>query len=106
MTCVSCKKEWEWEGDPNETALEKLAYFYPRTVHYVATSQEAHANDKDKLDEIKSNISAGGIAALILSPALLITIPTIIPALLVTAGRKTKQGIEELIERLSESDDD
>jgi hypothetical protein len=106
MTCASCKMTWEWEGDPDETTLEKVAYFYPRSVHYVATSMEAHANDRDKLDEIKTNLTAGGLAALILSPALLVTIPTIIPALVITAGRKTKQGIEELIERLNESDDD
>ena len=41
-----------------------------------------------------------------MSPALLITIPTIVPALILTAGRKTKQGVEELIDRLNESDDE
>ena len=128
MTCINCNQVWQWEGDKDETTLEKLAYFYPRSVRSffflffcvyfsyslhpktknrdVATSREAHQYDRGKMDEIKNNISAGGLAALVMSPALLITIPTIVPALILTAGRKTKQGVEELIDRLNESDEE
>tara|TARA_R110002050_G_scaffold79758_2_gene170461 strand:- start:651 stop:941 length:291 start_codon:yes stop_codon:yes gene_type:complete len=84
----------------------QVAYFYPRSVKYIATSQEAHAHDKNKLDEIKTNMKAGAFAALILSPALLVTIPTIIPALAITAGRNAKYGIEGLIDRIQNGSDD
>jgi len=106
MTCANCHRHWDWKGDEDETTFEKVAYFYPRSVKYVATSREAHSDDENLFDEIKTNISMGALAALILSPALLITIPTIIPALVITAGRKTKHGVEELIERLNENDED
>mmetsp|Transcript_31070 Transcript_31070/g.87078 ORF Transcript_31070/g.87078 Transcript_31070/m.87078 type:complete len:517 (+) Transcript_31070:69-1619(+) len=106
MTCTGCGSEWEWKGDEDETTLEKVAYFYPRSVKYIATSREAHENDKSKADEIKTNIAAGSFAALILSPALLVTIPTLIPALAVTAGRKTKHGIEELIDKINHDSSD
>ena len=79
MKCVNCGQHWRWEGDVNETGLEKvspslfsslssfllpffshfshfsfflffllvqLAYFYPRSVKYIATSREAHENDE------------------------------------------------------------
>uniref|UniRef100_A0A7S4NX23 RBR-type E3 ubiquitin transferase n=1 Tax=Paramoeba aestuarina TaxID=180227 RepID=A0A7S4NX23_9EUKA len=93
MKCVNCGKHWRWEGDANETVLEKVAYFYPRSVSYIATSREAHEHDEGMLDELRTNLAVGLFAAVVLSPALLVTIPTIIPAIAVTAGRKTKEGV-------------
>ena len=57
------------------------------------------------VDEIRTNLVVGAFAAVVLSPALIVTIPTIIPALAVTFGRKTRYGIEQMIDQYYEEKD-
>ena len=93
-------------SQPRSFFFKRSPIFYPRTVKYVATSREAHEDDEGTLDEIKTNVVAGTFAAVILSPALLVTVPTLLPALVVTAGRKAKHGIQDFREWMNESDDE
>ncbi|MDP2437613.1 MAG: IBR domain-containing protein [archaeon] len=97
MSCQGCSKSWQWRSDEEETWVEKGAFFYPRAIKYVATSNEAHE------EGLGTQILAGIFTAAIGLPALPITLLLGLPAILIYGGRSAKRHIEDLVEDYKES---
>jgi E3 ubiquitin-protein ligase RNF14 len=89
MRCPKCHHYWKWQNSPEETKLEKIAFWYPRLWRGFVGSNEIH----------QGQMSAGEVAliagmfSLIGLGALPVTLTLALPAGCLKAARSSKTAI-------------